>query len=660
MTDTQKANFFNHANQLRRQYEFDKAIAAYEDILSMEPASAKAHWGLVLSKYGIEYVEDLAKEKRVTYCHRLQSASFLADRDYLAALENAEDDLTKSLYKEEAERINEIQKDLLAIAMKEKPYNMYICYKELTETGKGTKDSKLAIDLMYKLAQKGHYSFASPKEMLDYNSMQYEPHIFNALNSAKLMIVVGTKPENFKDIWVKNEWSRFLASMKNDSAKLLIPCYQNMSAHDLPEEMAMLQSYDMGRTDFFQDILHTVEKVLGIIESVESHASMGRVYLKSAKWDLANEQFEKALAIEPEYAPAYIGKLCSALQISQESKIAEHSVVENKDYIKAQSFADTYYRAKLEWYFRDYEEKLLKADEYERELQSIPEEKRREQKILELEKLHEAVCEYVNKIKEHEIKIIPEPKSVKWQKQGLCTNCGGKIGLFGSCKICKRKSSKSDELPDQQIQLRSDVKYEVPDIKVVISGISWRILDISEDKVLLLSDKIIEKKAYHDSDTDIEWENCTLRKYLNGEFYNKLGVVRSAVADTRITNSKNLWYSNNDDNTTTDKVFLLSLDEIDRYFGNSGDYANWCRKEYDSEDREFIRTSHGHILKNEYDADRLARDYEGSSCFWWLRSHGRVSDYAAYVYDCGGVCVEGCTVYDSSVGVRPALWINLK
>ena len=112
-SDERKANLFNRANHYRRQNEFDKAVQAYENILNEDSADAEAHWGVVLSRYGIEYVEDPVTHERVPTCHRVQTESIMTDADYMATLEYAPDEYTKSLYEEEAKKISEIQKGIL-------------------------------------------------------------------------------------------------------------------------------------------------------------------------------------------------------------------------------------------------------------------------------------------------------------------------------------------------------------------------------------------------------------------------------------------------------------------------------------------------------------------------------------------------------------------
>ena len=262
VSDEQRANLFNRANHFRRQNEFDKAVSAYERILDEDDTDAEAHWGVVLSRYGIEYVEDPVSHERIPTCHRVQSASILTDADYLAALEYAPDAHSKELYEQEARRIADIQKGILAISSKEEPYDVFICYKESTDGGSRTKDSTLAQDIFYQLTQDGYKVFFSRITLEDKLGQQYEPYIFAALNSARVMVVVGTKPEYFNAVWVKNEWSRYLALMKQDKSRLLIPCYRDMDPYDLPEELSALQSLDMGKIGFMQDLVHGIQKVL--------------------------------------------------------------------------------------------------------------------------------------------------------------------------------------------------------------------------------------------------------------------------------------------------------------------------------------------------------------------------------------------------------------
>lgn len=255
------SGLFDRAGDLRRQNEFDKAEALYEQILEMDNTDAEVYWSLVLCKYGIEYVEEPGTGKRIPTIHRAQFTSIFADENFKKALEYADDE-QRQLYNEEAGKIEQIQKDIIEISSKEEPFDVFICYKESDENGNRTEDSVIAYDLYQNLTKNGYKVFFSRVTLESKLGTAYEPYIFSALNSAKVMIVIGTKPEYFNAVWVKNEWSRFLKMMKEDKSKTLIPAYKNMNPYALPKEFSYLQAQDMSKLGFLQDITHGIDKIL--------------------------------------------------------------------------------------------------------------------------------------------------------------------------------------------------------------------------------------------------------------------------------------------------------------------------------------------------------------------------------------------------------------
>lgn len=255
------SGLFDRAGDLRRQNEFDKAEALYEQILEMDNTDAEVYWSLVLCKYGIEYVEEPGTGKRIPTIHRAQFTSIFADENFKKALEYADDE-QRQLYNEEAGKIEQIQKDIIEISSKEEPFDVFICYKESDENGNRTEDSVIAYDLYQNLTKNGYKVFFSRVTLESKLGTAYEPYIFSALNSAKVMIVIGTKPEYFDAVWVKNEWSRFLKMMKGDKSKTLIPAYKNMNPYALPKEFSYLQAQDMSKLGFLQDLTAGIDKIL--------------------------------------------------------------------------------------------------------------------------------------------------------------------------------------------------------------------------------------------------------------------------------------------------------------------------------------------------------------------------------------------------------------
>ena len=211
--DSKQQKLFERANSLRLQNEFDKAMTTYENILIDDSNSPEAHWGICLCRYGIEYVDDKKTNKKIPTCHRTVINSIYNDIDYKEAINNC-DVVAKKIYEIEAEVIDRIQKNILSISQKENPYDIFICYKETDEFGDRTKDSVLAQEIYEELTRNGYNVFFSKITLESKIGSEYEPIIYAALTSSKVMLAVGTKKEYYNSPWVKNEWGRFLSFME--------------------------------------------------------------------------------------------------------------------------------------------------------------------------------------------------------------------------------------------------------------------------------------------------------------------------------------------------------------------------------------------------------------------------------------------------------------
>lgn len=187
---------------------------------------------------------------------------------------------------------------------------------------------------------------------------------------------------------------------------------------------------------------------------------------------------------------------------------------------------------------------------------------------------------------------------------------------------------------------------------IQFGGYDWRVLEIQGGRALLLSDKILEFRMYNaELVDDITWEDSTLRTYLNGEFYNSFSAAdRARITETRVVNNDNPWHRTPGGNDTTDRIFLLSLEEVVKFFGDSRKLANGPADPY--------------YITDQYDNARKAyRADTGGGGGWFLRSPGgptsEGNNRAAHVGSDGTIHPTGLMVY-SKTGVRPALWLNLK
>ena len=254
-------NLYNRANNLRLSNEFDKAYGVYETILEIDENQLEAHWGLILCRYGVEYVDDPKTKKKMITCHRTKYESVLTDPDYKIIISKAYGDAL-NIYKEEAKTISNIQKKALEISNNEEDYDIFICYKEGDINGDRTPDSVIAQDIYNKLTDLNYKVFFARITLADKLGEEYEPYIFSALNSSKVMLVVGTNTDNLNSVWVKNEWSRYLDLIKNKKKKVLIPVYSKMDAYELPEEFSMLQALCIDKVGSMQDLITAVGKII--------------------------------------------------------------------------------------------------------------------------------------------------------------------------------------------------------------------------------------------------------------------------------------------------------------------------------------------------------------------------------------------------------------
>ncbi len=364
--DVKQLKLFSRANTLRLQNEFDKAQTTYENILIDEPNSAEAHWGICLCRYGIEYINDDKTSKKIPTCHRTVYKNIFDDLDYNETLKNA-DVIAKAVYEKEAKQIDKIQKEILKISQKEDPYDIFICYKETDDNGDRTPDSVIAQNIYDELTKTGYKVFFSRISLESKIGTNYEPVIFAALMSSKVMLAIGSCPEYYNSPWVKNEWGRFLSFMNDTHGKHLIPCFFNMDAYELPEEFLMLQAQDIGKIGYMQDLVRGIKKLISVgsknevvqnVEIVLSKQDESRlesifrrvkIYIEDQEFEKANEILEEVLNIKSDFAEAYFCKVLIDLKARNEEDLLNNGYIidEHKDFKRALKFADSEYREHL-------------------------------------------------------------------------------------------------------------------------------------------------------------------------------------------------------------------------------------------------------------------------------------------------------------------------
>ena len=252
------ANQLNRANKLRQEKEFDNAARIYDTILDENAPTADILWLRTLCEYGIEYVPDPVSDKYFPTLHRINDESILNFGMFKRAIELSDDKQKETLLKE-AKYIDTVQTKYLNIAANEEPYDVFICYKETDlETGEKTEDVKLAEELYNELTNMGYKVFFARETLKEKISVEYEPYIFAALKSAKVMAVIGTKAEYFTAVWVKNEWGRFLKLMEKDPGKQMF--FACDDPEELPRAFATKQAQILGVEGAIKNLAANIRK----------------------------------------------------------------------------------------------------------------------------------------------------------------------------------------------------------------------------------------------------------------------------------------------------------------------------------------------------------------------------------------------------------------
>ena len=345
--DDKELKLFERAGRLRFNCDFDKAAGIYNTITDSYPEEAEGYWGLILCKYGIEYADD-ASGKKVPVCHRISYDSVMDDEDFELVMENSDSE-SRAIFREEAKIIEENRKEYIQIAESEQPYDIYISYRAKDDNGDKTAVSEIAEHLYNKLTSAGYRVFLSEAALKGKKWADCEPYIYSALNSANVMLALGTSYDDYNDVWVKNEWNRYLEIAEKNKNKCLIPCYKDVDEYDIPKEFAGLKVCQLGNDDTFNNIMAEIANVvkpesvnqpapqtepaeeieleeIEIIEPVDINKLLdeGFAAIADKNWKEANKLFFQVLDEEPDNSKAYWGQLLVQQECTNAREMADN------------------------------------------------------------------------------------------------------------------------------------------------------------------------------------------------------------------------------------------------------------------------------------------------------------------------------------------------
>lgn len=171
--------------------------------------------------------------------------------------------------------------------------------------------------------------------------------------------------------------------------------------------------------------------------------------------------------------------------------------------------------------------------------------------------------------------------------------------------------------------------------------IQWLILDRQDNRIMLISEDCLVFHRYHDELVPITWENCSLRDWLNGNFFNAAFTKEDQDRIVEVTNENPEHEPSHTSSgrSTTDRVFILSQQEAQDLFS-------------DCPSRKAEPTAYA-IAHNKYETPI---NLKGK---WWLRTTSFMLDHVTYVTSEGGVSEQGLEITNTRVGVRPVIWITV-
>ena len=220
----------------------------------------------------------------------------------------------------------------------------------------------------------------------------------------------------------------------------------------------------------------------------------------------------------------------------------------------------------------------------------------------------------------------PECGKLISSRSTVCINCGYQLN--------NNTYKTGDIISFGKYPLYSNDKTEQP--------IKWKVIDVKDDKMLIITEKCIEAKMFHEEKGPITWENCSLRKWLNNDFF--------AIAFSKEEQGKILLSElKNEDNgpfnisganvpNTKDKIFILSKQEAYKYFDS---------------DLERQSKVTDHAKDNGADYDILYGNGR-----WWLRTTYQQLGIAFAVLFLGRVGEFGYYLNDEDGCIRPTMWIK--
>lgn len=257
---------------------FEDAFASYRKAAELDENEPEAYFGMALSEFRVQYLKDNLKHRLQPVCHAATDKKFSENKNYLRALSLATKEQAEE-YGRRAAEIDYIASEFFRLKKQGTGYDCFICVKVTDDdTGMRTADYKYADDLYFSLRGKGYRPFFSERELKNVTGADYEARILYALCSSECMLVVCGKEEYLNTPWVKNEYSRFLALIRDEEKESdsITLAFFGKPIEKLQGKNGRIQGIDLGAMD-------AMERVTAFVEAHTPEAKKRREAEEEAK-----------------------------------------------------------------------------------------------------------------------------------------------------------------------------------------------------------------------------------------------------------------------------------------------------------------------------------------------------------------------------------------
>ena len=224
----------------RQSAKFDDAREKYDKIIKEhkdDPALEDAYWGKFLCEQRVIFYQNDQNVSIPSFWEVSQEAC-TASKSYQTAIKYGEKSGNKDNYKALAEKIEEYKEKYKKIEKEQ--YQVFICFKN-----SGTNDINLGYEIYRKLCVK-YNVFFSPESLKGKSGLDYEPYIYNALKTAKVMILICSSRENIESKWVRNEWWRFYHFARGTDRTITPVFRTGFQTYELPDVIRNCNGYPEG------------------------------------------------------------------------------------------------------------------------------------------------------------------------------------------------------------------------------------------------------------------------------------------------------------------------------------------------------------------------------------------------------------------------------